>query len=77
MSSQTDVIVNTVSADRNLNSGQISRAVFEEAGHEMQKEIYAYPNRSVYITKPYKLHCKEVYHTCCTDQAAHAADKVQ
>ncbi|XP_037645021.1 protein mono-ADP-ribosyltransferase PARP9-like isoform X2 [Sebastes umbrosus] len=64
---QTDVIVNTASDDRNLSSGEISKALLQKAGKEMQQEIQNAPQKGhVITTKPYRLPCKEVYHTRCT-----------
>uniref|UniRef100_A0A8P4GBB9 Macro domain-containing protein n=1 Tax=Dicentrarchus labrax TaxID=13489 RepID=A0A8P4GBB9_DICLA len=66
---RTDVIVNTVTS-RDLNQGQISKALLQKAGNGMQQEMNAvYSNKRGYmvITHPYKLQCKEVYHTSCTE----------
>lgn len=60
------VIVNTISADKNLSHGQVSKTLLKKAGYKMQQEIYSVPVRgSVYITKGHGLDCKEVYHICC------------
>lgn len=65
LSSQTDVIVNTISS-LNLERGEISKALLTKAGPEMQREMgTASHDGKVISTKGYKLHCKEVYHTCC------------
>lgn len=64
---QTDVIVDTI-FNRNLENGLISKALLRKAGYEIQQEVYNAPmSGRVIITKPYKLQCKEVYHTCCTE----------
>ncbi|KAM4730941.1 LOW QUALITY PROTEIN: protein mono-ADP-ribosyltransferase PARP9 [Anableps anableps] len=61
----TDVIVNTASEDLELRTG-ISKAILKKAGYEMQSEIKtAKKLRHIVCTKPYKLFCKEVYHTSC------------
>ncbi|XP_029314246.1 LOW QUALITY PROTEIN: protein mono-ADP-ribosyltransferase PARP9 [Cottoperca gobio] len=66
---QTDVIVNTASAQRDLNIGQISKALLQRAGHEMQQEMRKASSAGlVVITKPYKLKCKQVYHTFCPEK---------
>uniref|UniRef100_A0A3B4YFR7 Poly [ADP-ribose] polymerase 9-like n=1 Tax=Seriola lalandi dorsalis TaxID=1841481 RepID=A0A3B4YFR7_SERLL len=67
VSSQTDVIVNTASSDRDLSVGQISNALLSKAGSGMQHEIYgSYQKGNIITTKGYHLQCKEVYHTFCT-----------
>ncbi|TDH07143.1 hypothetical protein EPR50_G00120610 [Perca flavescens] len=65
----TDVIVNTASPQRDLNIGEISKALLQRAGPGMQQEIYnVLQTGRVIITKPYKLQCKQVYHTFCTEK---------
>ncbi|XP_039673638.1 protein mono-ADP-ribosyltransferase PARP9 isoform X2 [Perca fluviatilis] len=65
----TDVIVNTASPQRDLNIGEISRALLQRAGPGMQQEIYNVPQTGhVIVTNPYKLQCKQVYHTFCTEK---------
>lgn len=74
---QTDVIVNTASYDRDLSNGQISSALLQKAGKEMQQEIKNAPrNEHVITTKPYRLPCKEVYHTCCTAKGSNGARQI-
>lgn len=78
-SSQTDVIVNTASSDRNLKMGQVSNALLSKAGDRMQDEILKAPSgQQVVITSAYKLRCKEVFHTFCSfhnqQTAAHKVD---
>ncbi|XP_042281857.1 protein mono-ADP-ribosyltransferase PARP9 [Thunnus maccoyii] len=74
---QTDVIVNTVSSDRNLRGGQISTALLEKAGYGMQKEINnTHQSGNIIITSPHNLECKEVYHTFCPDKDAHGAQQI-
>ncbi|XP_075961376.1 protein mono-ADP-ribosyltransferase PARP9 isoform X2 [Anarhichas minor] len=63
---QTDVIVNTTSIERDLGVGEISKALLKKAGIKLQEEIIEAPVKGYVITtKPYKLHCKEVFHTFC------------
>lgn len=66
---KTDVIVNTASRDRNLKTGQISGAIYEKAGHEIQKEIRkADMQGSIIRTRAYRLNCHEVFHTFCIEK---------
>uniref|UniRef100_A0A3Q3GM05 Macro domain-containing protein n=1 Tax=Labrus bergylta TaxID=56723 RepID=A0A3Q3GM05_9LABR len=61
---QTDVIVNTASTTKDLNSGCISMALLKKAGDQMQTEIYrTSPVGRVIITNAYQLQCKNVFHT--------------
>ncbi|XP_053185152.1 protein mono-ADP-ribosyltransferase PARP9 [Scomber japonicus] len=75
---QTDVIVNTISSDRNLSYGTISKALLEKAGHGMQKEIYSVKQTGgyVFVTSPHNLHCKAVYHTCCSLNSAQTPQQI-
>uniref|UniRef100_A0A3B4U3T6 Poly [ADP-ribose] polymerase 9-like n=1 Tax=Seriola dumerili TaxID=41447 RepID=A0A3B4U3T6_SERDU len=69
VSSQTDVIVNTASADRDLSVGQISKALLSKAGSQMQQEIKSsHQKGNIITTKGYSLQCKDVYHTFCTEK---------
>uniref|UniRef100_A0A1A8RCK8 Poly (ADP-ribose) polymerase family, member 9 n=1 Tax=Nothobranchius rachovii TaxID=451742 RepID=A0A1A8RCK8_9TELE len=71
---KTDVIVNTASQDRSLLIGQISKAIFRKAGPEMQKEINeAVMTNYIICTKPYRLQCKQVFHTFCPDKRSDEA----
>lgn len=75
--SQIDVIVNTTSK-QNWNTGQISKALLKKAGTKMEDELNtASMNGYLMVTKPYKLNCKEVYHTFCADRLTDKADQVQ
>ncbi|PWA26198.1 hypothetical protein CCH79_00013734 [Gambusia affinis] len=66
----TDVIVNTASEERKLNIGEISKAILEKAGYEIQKEMYkAVKKGNIYCTNGYNLKCKQVYHAICTGQS--------
>lgn len=61
---QTDVIVNTASGDKNLNNGEVSRALSLEAGPGMQQELYGSKQKGpVIATKGHRLRCRHVYHT--------------
>ncbi|XP_054908743.1 protein mono-ADP-ribosyltransferase PARP9 [Poeciliopsis prolifica] len=73
----TDVIVNTASDDRELNQGQISKAILHKAGYEIQKEMAkAVKKGNIYCTKSYRLKCKEVYHAICTEKSRTSAGSV-
>nr|XP_033473821.1 protein mono-ADP-ribosyltransferase PARP9 [Epinephelus lanceolatus]XP_033473822.1 protein mono-ADP-ribosyltransferase PARP9 [Epinephelus lanceolatus] len=66
---QTDVIVNTASAQRNLDNGAISKAILQKAGKKMQEEIKHAPRQGhVIVTQAYQLQCKKVFHTFCTEK---------
>ncbi|XP_056293612.1 protein mono-ADP-ribosyltransferase PARP9 isoform X2 [Pseudoliparis swirei] len=74
---KTDVIVNTTSMDGPQKSGQISKAIFEKGGTEMQQEFYrAHAQRNIKITKGHRLHCKEVFHTVCVERGNDAACQI-
>ncbi|KAM9709259.1 protein mono-ADP-ribosyltransferase PARP9 isoform 1-T2 [Menidia menidia] len=74
---ETDVIVNTASAESNLNIGEISRAILKKAGYGMQNEIKRAQKMGYVVpTKAYKLNCKEVYHTFCVDRTQQNAHKI-
>lgn len=75
--SQTDVIVNTASGQRDLKIGEISKALLQRAGYGIQQEIYNAPQTGhVIITKAYKLQCKQVYHTFCTEKCKDPAKQI-
>ncbi|XP_062288430.1 protein mono-ADP-ribosyltransferase PARP9 [Scomber scombrus] len=74
---QTDVIVNTVSPDRNLRIGQISKALLEKAGPNLQMEINSVKQTgNVFVTSPQSLRCRAVYHTFCSDKDVYAAKQM-
>ncbi|XP_031147264.1 protein mono-ADP-ribosyltransferase PARP9 isoform X2 [Sander lucioperca] len=74
---QTDVIVNTASGQRDLKIGEISKALLQRAGYGIQQEIYNAPQTGhVIITKAYKLQCKQVYHTFCTEKCKDPAKQI-
>ncbi|KAK2850421.1 hypothetical protein Q7C36_009204 [Tachysurus vachellii] len=66
----TDVIVDTVGGDLKLSKGQVSCALLNNAGQNMQQEIksikrgYAHEGE-ILATSGWKLSCKEVYHIVC------------
>lgn len=74
---QTDVIVSTA-FNRDLKRGQISNAILSKAGHSLQIEMNTAQLKGyVMITKAYKLQCKEVYHTFCTERGKDTPQEVQ
>uniref|UniRef100_A0A4W5MPG2 Macro domain-containing protein n=1 Tax=Hucho hucho TaxID=62062 RepID=A0A4W5MPG2_9TELE len=70
---KTDAIVNTISCHLDLSSGAISKAIYEEAGKGIQKEIYknGFSNNygDVIETTGHKLLCSYVYHTICPNRS--------
>ncbi|XP_078085435.1 protein mono-ADP-ribosyltransferase PARP9 [Mustelus asterias] len=64
----TDVIVNTIYRDLNLNSDTVSRAIAEMAGPELQKELHRIKKTEllaygdVLKTSGFNLSCEYVYH---------------
>lgn len=74
---QTDVIVNTASPDRNLNSGAISKSLLKKAGTQMQREINSVINQGLIIqTDAYHLNCKKVFHTFCPSAESKCAEQI-
>ncbi|KAL3975735.1 ryanodine receptor 1 [Sarotherodon galilaeus] len=71
MEGKTDVIVNTISEDMNLNQGTVSKAILSAAGSSLQDAIYSEAKRStlrygdVVVTDGYNLTCQKVFHTVC------------
>ncbi|XP_039613230.1 protein mono-ADP-ribosyltransferase PARP9 [Polypterus senegalus] len=65
---QADVIVNTISSDRDLKQGEISRAILMEAGGQLQKDIYRAHkiSKDILRTDAFNMNCKAVYHVICT-----------
>ncbi|XP_031164633.1 protein mono-ADP-ribosyltransferase PARP14-like isoform X3 [Sander lucioperca] len=67
----TDVIVNTISEDMNLNQGAVSKAILQAAGHGLQSAVRseararALPYGDVVITDGFNLKCQKVYHAVC------------
>nr|XP_055063231.1 protein mono-ADP-ribosyltransferase PARP14-like [Misgurnus anguillicaudatus] len=68
---KTDIIVNTISEDLDLNKGAISKALLQAAGHQLQKEVTTTVHASrlnhgkMVITDGYNLKCKRVFHVVC------------
>lgn len=69
--------------DKDLSSGQVSRALLEKASRRLQQEIkqvaYGYVSEGdVIATSGCNLRCKRVYHTVCAPNSAYGnrADKV-
>ncbi|XP_005944170.1 protein mono-ADP-ribosyltransferase PARP9 [Haplochromis burtoni] len=74
---RTDVIVNTTSPERDLSVGKISSALLKKAGFGIQDEIKkAFPINHIFITNPYKLACKEVFHTFCKEKGKRGSSQV-
>ncbi|XP_041434303.1 protein mono-ADP-ribosyltransferase PARP9 isoform X2 [Xenopus laevis] len=63
----TNIIVNSTSSSLDLHQGQISNAILNKAGPELQHEIRKYlpypPTGSMLPTLGYRLPCQFVYHT--------------
>lgn len=65
---QTDVIVNTISEDMNLQQGAVSTAILSAAGESLQDAIYIEARSSklhygdVVVTDGYRLRCQLVFH---------------
>uniref|UniRef100_A0A4W5P4M0 Macro domain-containing protein n=1 Tax=Hucho hucho TaxID=62062 RepID=A0A4W5P4M0_9TELE len=79
---KVDVIVNTTQQDLKLAVGEISKALSQKAGSEIQKEIRKthytnVSNGAIIETKGYKLNCSSVYHTVCAQRHEYSADKVR
>ncbi|XP_040897571.1 protein mono-ADP-ribosyltransferase PARP14-like isoform X2 [Toxotes jaculatrix] len=67
----TDVIVNTISENMNLNQGAVSKAILEAAGSGLQLAVRSeagaatLQHGSVVITDGFKLTCRKVFHAVC------------
>ncbi|XP_034396584.1 protein mono-ADP-ribosyltransferase PARP14-like [Cyclopterus lumpus] len=67
----TDVIVNTISEDMNLNQGAVSKAVLQGAGSGLQPALQAaagasaLPYGDVVVTDGFNLKCRKVFHAVC------------
>ncbi|XP_047420875.1 protein mono-ADP-ribosyltransferase PARP14 isoform X1 [Sciurus carolinensis] len=65
---KTDVVVNSIPLDLELNKGPLSQALLKEAGPELQVELYAARHKenidvgTVIQTNGYNLHCRYVLH---------------
>ncbi|KAK6301841.1 hypothetical protein J4Q44_G00278940 [Coregonus suidteri] len=76
---ETDAIVNTISSDLDLSSGEISRAILEKAGKGIQEEILKCfsNNGEVIETTGHNLLCTSVYHTICPYKHKHTSQASQ
>ncbi|KAM3867433.1 protein mono-ADP-ribosyltransferase PARP14-like [Diretmus argenteus] len=67
----TDVIINTISENLNLNQGAVSKAILEVAGPGLQSDIKAEAGAAmvsfgdVIITDGFNLRCQKVFHAVC------------
>ncbi|KAM7391015.1 hypothetical protein PAMP_021733 [Pampus punctatissimus] len=67
----TDVIINTISEDMNLNQGAISKAILEAAGPSLQSAVQSEARAAVLqygdvvITDGFNLTCRKVFHAVC------------
>lgn len=81
-SKQVDVIVNTTSENLMLSNGEISKAISQAAGSQMQDEIQSQKKKiqvtteDILATKGYKLKSKQVYHTVCAPHGHDSYKKV-
>uniref|UniRef100_W5M6V2 Poly [ADP-ribose] polymerase n=1 Tax=Lepisosteus oculatus TaxID=7918 RepID=W5M6V2_LEPOC len=80
----TDVIVNTISEDLDLNKGAVSKAIFQAAGLELQTLVKTetagarFDHGDVVITGGCMLRCNKVFHVICPswDQGRGKAEEV-
>ncbi|KAM7415528.1 hypothetical protein PAMA_017845 [Pampus argenteus] len=67
----TDVIINTISENMNLNQGAISKAILEAAGPSLQSAVQSEARAAtlqygeVVITDGFNLACRKVFHAVC------------
>ncbi|KAJ7990063.1 hypothetical protein DPEC_G00310960 [Dallia pectoralis] len=77
---QTCIIVNTISNELDLSVGEISKAILNNAGFGIQKDIQKthYQTRygDVIETPGHNLLCKYVYHTICPHRNEQRSEKV-
>ncbi|KAK2901584.1 protein mono-ADP-ribosyltransferase PARP14-like isoform X1 [Channa argus] len=79
----TDVIVNTIADDMNLNQGAVSKALLEKAGPRLQSAVRfeakatMLQSGDVIITTGFGLSCQKVFHAVCPnwDNGAGQAEK--
>uniref|UniRef100_UPI003AADF9E6 protein mono-ADP-ribosyltransferase PARP14-like n=1 Tax=Centroberyx gerrardi TaxID=166262 RepID=UPI003AADF9E6 len=78
----TDVIVNTISENLNLNQGAISKAILEAAGPGLQSAVRSEARAAtqygdVIITNSFNLKCQKIFHAVCPfwDNGAGRAEK--
>uniref|UniRef100_A0A3B5B177 Poly [ADP-ribose] polymerase n=1 Tax=Stegastes partitus TaxID=144197 RepID=A0A3B5B177_9TELE len=68
---QTDVIVNTISENKNLKQGAVSKAILEAAGQRLQVAVLSEASAAtlqhgdVVVTDGFGLMCRKVFHTVC------------
>ncbi|XP_015213972.2 protein mono-ADP-ribosyltransferase PARP9 [Lepisosteus oculatus] len=74
------VIVNTTSASLDLNIGEISKAILEKAGKQLQQEVkrqkYSASPGDVIRTRGFRLDCDYVYHAVCADKYENRASEI-
>uniref|UniRef100_A0A3Q3AEE2 Poly [ADP-ribose] polymerase n=1 Tax=Kryptolebias marmoratus TaxID=37003 RepID=A0A3Q3AEE2_KRYMA len=81
----TDVIVNTIAENMNLQQGAVSRAIEDAAGDGLQDAVLIEAGASmlsygdVVITDGYNLHCRKVFHAVCPfwDNGGGQAEKAE
>lgn len=67
----TDVIINTISENMNLNQGAVSKAILQAAGSSLQSAVRSeagaatLPYGDVVITDGFNLMCRKVFHAVC------------
>ncbi|XP_026198249.1 protein mono-ADP-ribosyltransferase PARP14-like [Anabas testudineus] len=80
----TDVIVNTIGDNMNLNQGAVSKALLQAAGPNLQSAVNSeakapvLQHGDVVITKGFELSCQKVFHSVCPawDNGEGAAEEV-
>lgn len=85
--SQTDVIVNSVSQDLDLEQGAVSKAILGAAGpglqaavqHQLQLATASAQQRRRLVTDAFSLKCVKVFHVVCPawDNGAGPAEQVR
>ncbi|XP_053181167.1 protein mono-ADP-ribosyltransferase PARP14-like [Scomber japonicus] len=67
----TDVVVNTISENMNLNQGAVSKAILEAAGSRLQSAVRSEAGATtlrygdVVVTDGFDLTCRKVFHAVC------------
>lgn len=82
---QTDVVVNTISENMNLNQGAVSKAILEAAGSKLQSAVRSEATATtlrygdVVVTDGFDLMCRKVFHCVCPfwDNGAGQAEEVR
>uniref|UniRef100_A0A4W6DZF5 Poly [ADP-ribose] polymerase n=1 Tax=Lates calcarifer TaxID=8187 RepID=A0A4W6DZF5_LATCA len=68
---KTDIIINTISENMNLNQGAVSKAILEAAGPGLQSAVRSEAGvatlqyTDVVVTDGFNLSCQKVFHTVC------------